>query len=443
MTKFYESLSFQRVHFSIKNSRYDGKVTRLQGDVGDMIKVGTPLLYIQGESHSSSGSTSLEQQQEEEIMTSRREEEQLHIPKIASKFHLKSDDISARDVHSSAMDNNDDASASPMVPTGNMTNEPVLTTPAIRKLAKEYQLDLRTIVGTGPKGRILKGDILSLLETSGKLKHRAPSTSTAGSLPRRLQEQESESSSSVKPNVAKKVAEMELPLEQDVGVPLRGYQRLMAQTMTASLQIPHMVYCDEIDMTRVKSLKSDIGVSILPFCIKAVSLALQQFPQLNATFDSASEVLTYHASHNIGIAMDTPRGLIVPVIFNVQEKTMHDIAQDLERFKMIVVEGDSKFESADLQNATFTLSNIGALGSGGTVMGPVVTPPMVAIGAMGKIQRLPRFASNNSMEVIEAHIMHMSWAGDHRVLDGATLARFHTTWKRYMEQPLTLLDKLK
>ena len=423
-------------------------MTRLQGNVGDMIKVGTPLLFIKGDNQVASNSTSLEIQQEAEIESSRYEEEQLHIPKVASKFHLKSDDAVVRGGENEDQEATTTKSSlgAASEPSDNLTNEPVLTTPAIRKLAKEYQLDLRTIVGTGPKGRVLKGDILSLLETSGRLKHRAPSKPSVDSF-RPLQQD----GSSLSPTptlksdtiAATKLADIDLPLEQDVSVPLRGYQRLMAQTMTASLQIPHMVYCDEIDMTHVKSLRKDIGVSILPFCIKAASLALQQYPQVNATFDSKSEKLTYHAAHNIGIAMDTPRGLIVPVIFNVNDKSMEEITHDLDRFKTIVVERDCKFESSDLQGATFTLSNVGALGSGGTVMGPVVTPPMVAIGAMGKIQRLPRFANSDSMEVIEAHIMHMSWAGDHRVLDGATLARFHTSWKRYMEQPLSLLQKLK
>jgi 2-oxoisovalerate dehydrogenase E2 component (dihydrolipoyl transacylase) len=94
-----------------------------------------------------------------------------------------------------------------------------------------------------------------------------------------------------------------------------------------------------------------------------------------------------------------------------------------------------------LSGATFTLSNIGAVG-GGTYMSPIVTSPQVAIGAMGRIQRVPRFVGD-TMEVEEAHIMNISWAGDHRMADGATMARFHNTWKQYMESPMSMISKLK
>jgi 2-oxoisovalerate dehydrogenase E2 component (dihydrolipoyl transacylase) len=450
-------------------SRYDGRVTRLQGVAGDMIKVGTPLLYVEGDhddpygggSGSGSGNhnnnyhdTALEA--DLESLSSLHEADIiLNIPQVASKFRLKSDEMHPDTSHPTT--------TTTIAPTtGTLTfgargaGGPVLTTPAIRKLSKEYRLDLSTIVGTGPKGRVLKGDVLSLLRTSGKLKKSPPTSSYAPAVDEHADPVPSSSSSppplsatstSTAQNsssISTATTGLVLPLQQDTTVPLRGYSRLMVQTMTASLQVPHMVYCDEVDMSRVKTLKKACGISILPFAIKAVSTALHQYPQLNATYNAEDMSVTYHAAHNIGIAMDTPRGLVVPVIFNCQFKSIADIAADMERFKAVVTSGSCKFDAADLQNATFTLSNIGAIGSGGTTMSPIVTPPQVAIGAMGKIQRLPRFANDNtSMEVIEAHIMSMSWGGDHRVVDGATMARFHTMWKEYMEQPMKLLANLK
>ena len=101
----------------------------------------------------------------------------------------------------------------------------------------------------------------------------------------------------------------------------------------------------------------------------------------------------------------------------------------------------SALTEKDLLHPTFTLSNIGSIG--GTIMHPVILPPQVAIGAMGKIQRLPRFEHNNSMDVKESHIMNMSWAGDHRVIDGATLGRFSNMWKSYIESPMTMAFAMK
>jgi 2-oxoisovalerate dehydrogenase E2 component (dihydrolipoyl transacylase) len=436
-------------------SRYDGRVTRLQGVAGDMIKVGTPLLYVEGD-HDDGGDnqnyyhdTALEA--ELESLSSLHEADIiLKIPQVASKFHLKSDEMHPDTSHPTTTTIN--TTGTPSFGTRG-AGGPILTTPAIRKLSKEYHLDLSTIVGTGPKGRVLKGDVLSLLRTSGKLK---TSPSFAASTPTVVEHPVPASSSSLSPpplsatstataqnTSSNSSTGLVLPLQQDTTVPLRGYSRLMVQSMTASLQVPHMVYCDEVDMSRVKTLKKACGISILPFAIKAVSTALHHYPQLNATYNAEAMSVTYHAAHNIGIAMDTPRGLVVPVLFNCQSKSIADIAADLERFKAVVTSGSCKFDASDLQNATFTLSNIGAIGSGGTTMSPIVTPPQVAIGAMGKIQRLPRFVNDSSMEVMEAHIMSMSWGGDHRVVDGATMARFHTMWKEYMEQPMKLLANLK
>ncbi|KAL3904242.1 MAG: hypothetical protein SGARI_005009, partial [Bacillariaceae sp.] len=123
-----------------------------------------------------------------------------------------------------------------------------------------------------------------------------------------------------------------------------------------------------------------------------------------------------------------------------QHKSIPQLTQELQQLKEAAAQG--AVDSEDLKGATFTLSNIGAIGNGGKAMSPVVTPPQVAIGAIGKIERLPRFVGN-SMEVEEAHICTVSWGGDHRVVDGATMARFHTQWKKYMEDPVRLLMEMR
>ena len=135
--------------------------------------------------------------------------------------------------------------------------------------------------------------------------------------------------------------------------------------------------------------------------------------------------------------MDTPVGLIVPNIKGVQDLNVLDIAQELNRLHDLGIKG--KLGGADLQGTTFSISNIGSIG--GTYAMPVIMPPNVAIGALGKIQQLPRY--NHDGDIYKAHVMNVSWAADHRIIDGATMARFSNIWKNYLEHPNAMLLELK
>jgi 2-oxoisovalerate dehydrogenase E2 component (dihydrolipoyl transacylase) len=437
-------------------SRYDGMITSLEHSVGDMVKVGDALMYIvatgddhhhhhgHGHGHSSTNNN-------KELHSAK--EDPLQIPTIASKFHFSSDD----DPTATMMAENGDSSFS-------NSNAKVLTSPAIRKLAKEYNLELSTIVGTGPKGRVSKGDVLTVLKERGLMTSNTNTTEASSSsnmahatAPTSSAEPLGKSKTAATPTTQPgttpvSLDQIELPLVQDTVLPLRGYNRLMAATMTSSLQIPHMVYSDEVNLNKFLQYKNEQQqqqqqphqqkrLAFLPLAVKSASKALERYPLLNSSFDAETNQITLWSDHNIGIAMDTPRGLIVPVLKRCQDKSIPQLAQELQRLKEAAVQGT--VDAEDLKGATFTLSNIGAIGAGGTYMSPVVTPPQVAIGAIGKIQRLPRFVSKDSMEVEEAHICVISWGGDHRVVDGATLARFHTQWKEYMEDPVRLLMEMK
>jgi len=139
--------------------------------------------------------------------------------------------------------------------------------------------------------------------------------------------------------------------------------------------------------------------------------------------------------------MDTPRGLLVPVIRDCQQKSIIDIAQDLVRLQALGA--DNKLGEAELTGGTFTLSNIGAIG--GTYASPVIPAPTVMIGAIGRMQTVPRFRdlTNPSAESLyAAKVMNMSWAADHRVVDGATVARFSNQLKSYIESPLAMVADL-
>ncbi len=229
----------------------------------------------------------------------------------------------------------------------------------------------------------------------------------------------------------------------------------MVKTMTDSNAVPQFGYCDEIGMDALIALrdslkkhppptlggahspgaagKDGVKISYLPFIIKATSMALRQFPQLNAHVNAGCTEVTYKASHNIGLAMDTARGLLVPNIKDVQSKSVWQIASDLNRLQQLGKAG--MIGRGDLSGGTFTLSNIGTIG--GTYAKPLVVVPEIVIGALGKIQTLPRF--NSAGAVVPHNLMVVSWSADHRVVDGATCARFSNLWKHYIEHPTAML----
>ncbi|XP_001606109.2 lipoamide acyltransferase component of branched-chain alpha-keto acid dehydrogenase complex, mitochondrial isoform X2 [Nasonia vitripennis] len=283
----------------------------------------------------------------------------------------------------------------------------VLTTPAVRKIARENKVDLVKVQATGRDGRVLKEDILAYLGQVG----RAESNEEPP-----------------KPEVAR-------PSE-------KKYAKHMWKSMTQSLTIPHFVYSDEYDVSKLVKLRAELkeafaneslSLSYMPFFLKAVSQALQRYPELNAWIDEKNEGVDIRKEHNISLAMDTPGGLVVPNIKNVQDLSILEIAKELNRLQALGKK--ASIPLADLTAGTFSLSNIGIVG--GTYTKPVILSPQVVIGALGKIQRLPRFDEQDN--VVAVNILSVSWAADHRVVDGVTMAKFSQLWKHYVENPSHLL----
>ena len=162
-----------------------------------------------------------------------------------------------------------------------------------------------------------------------------------------------------------------------------------------------------------------------------------EHPILNSSVSGDETSLTMHKDHNIGIAMDTPRGLLVPNIKGVQGMSLFEIGAALSELQ--AKGAANKLGAEELTGGTITVSNMGSLG--GTVLSPVITSPQVAIVALGRIQNLPRYGPSG--EVVPSKVMNASWAGDHRVIDGATMARFVNTWRRFLENPTLMLGHLK
>jgi len=376
------------------SSRYDGVVEAVHHEVGDMVAVGSPLIDIavEGESEPDANTQATQQPGQSTSPVS-----ESHSPSASSTTQKSSSSI-----------------------------DKVLTTPAVRKLAKENSIDLSLVVPSGPGGRILKADVLAYLQGQ-------PSDSPRDEPP------VSKEPTTLAPQPVQRRTEEKRER-------IQGIRRIMVKSMQASLSIPHFTYSDEIEVDNLALVRAELNealhtssvrLSFLPFLLKAASVALEEAPLLNSSISADESEIIFHASHNIGIAMDTPRGLLVPCIKGVESMSIIEIGQAISELQQIGAEG--KLTEEHLTGGTFTISNLGSIG--GTYMTPVLTVPQVAIGALGRIRTVPKYGDND--ELVPARTMTVSWSGDHRVIDGATMARFSNHFKVLVEKPTTLLAHLR
>ncbi|XP_072024001.1 lipoamide acyltransferase component of branched-chain alpha-keto acid dehydrogenase complex, mitochondrial-like [Amphiura filiformis] len=398
-------------------SRYDGVIRKLHYEVDDIAKVGTPLIDIEVED------------------TDKMDED------IEDSSSSSSDsDEEVAPVAATATSGGASVGLTPV-----QERVRVLATPAVKRLAMEHDIKLIDVVGTGKDRRVLKEDMLKHIEmlASGQTPAKPAKAAPTKPITTPPVPQPATPPSPVLPPVRRPAP---VYISEDRKEPIKGIQMAMVKTMKIANEIPHFGYCDEIEVSRLVELKptlqkaaADRGVkfSFMPLFIKAASTALFSFPILNAYVDEKCESMTYKAVHNIGFAMDTPHGLLVPNIKNCESLSIFEIAQDLSRLMELGKVG--KLGQDDLSGGTFTLSNIGTVG--GTYAKPVLMPPQVAIGAIGRIQAVPRFDADD--ELYKAHVLNVSWSADHRVIDGATMARFSNLWKSYLETPATMILDLK
>lgn len=313
-----------------------------------------------------------------------------------------------------------------------VTQGKALASPAVRRLARSLDINIADVSGSGKHGRVYKEDVerhqqggvvnSALVSTANALTS-APSATVYSSV-----------------NAATVSA-------ADRVEPIKGVKAIMARMMVESVStIPHFTYCEEFDLTELVALREtmkqrystdEVKLTMMPFFMKAMSLALTQFPILNSQVNTDCTELTYKSRHNIGMAVDSKVGLLVPNVKDVQLKSILDIAAEITRLTTDARSG--RVSPADLKEGTISISNIGALG--GTVATPIINKPEVAIVALGKLQVLPRF--NAKGEVEARKIMQVSWSGDHRVIDGGTIARFCNLWKHYLEQPQEMLMAMR
>ncbi|MGB0836241.1 MAG: dihydrolipoyllysine-residue acetyltransferase, partial [Psychrobium sp.] len=305
-------------------------------------------------------------------------------------------------------------------------NKKAIASPAVRRVAREMNIDLTQVQGSGKNGRVLKSDLLAPQAAAPVAKQETASVSTQASAP-------------VTSVVAGDVAANHVSNVE----PMRGIKAAMARQMVDSVTtIPHFTYSEEVDMTELIALRGGmkdaykeqgIKLTMMPFFIKALSLAIKEYPVLNSQLTAEGEELHYMSQHNIGMAVDSKVGLLVPNVKSVQNLSIVDVANEVTRLTDAARAG--RLAQDDMKHGTITISNIGALG--GTTATPIINKPEVAIVALGKVQKLPRFDDNGN--VVARQIMNVSWSGDHRVIDGGTIARFCNLWKSYLENPSSMM----
>ena len=291
--------------------------------------------------------------------------------------------------------------------------------PAVRRFAREVGVDLARVTGSGPGGRITREDVLAVVRqvsqaaTTGGAKAKG---GTAGG-----------SSDQWGPVRIEKMPKI---------------RKVIANKMHESWStVPRVTNFDDADVTELEKMrvsskddyaKKGIKLTSMPFIIKAVAMALRNHPAINASVDMANDQVIYKQYVNIGVAVDTDRGLVVPSLRGADTMSIPDIARQLAT--MAENMRDSNFSIADLQGSTFTISNLGAIG--GTYSTPIVNTPEVAILLIGRSRKLPVVIGD---DIKVRLMMPLSLSYDHRLVDGATAARFLNDVIDYLKAPSRLL----
>jgi len=295
--------------------------------------------------------------------------------------------------------------------------KPVPAAPTVRRFAREIGLDLRQVPGTGPAGRISVEDVKSYSRQLSDSRGLAAGATQTGKLP------DFEKWGSVETE------------------PMSNLRRVAAEHLgSAWKNIPHVTYGDKADVTDMEALRKQFGpaaesaggkLTMTAIALKIVAAALKRFPQFNASVDMANGIIIYKKYYHIGVAVDTDRGLVVPVIRDVEQKNMMDLSIELS--EIAIKARDKKLSSDEMQGSTFTISNLG--GFGGTFFSPIINSPDVAILGLARSRMEPVFVDGAFQPRLMLPLM-ISY--DHRLIDGADGARFMQWLVQAFEEPFLL-----
>lgn len=293
----------------------------------------------------------------------------------------------------------------------------VLATPATRRLARESNVDLNQIRGTGLAGRVTREDVLQNMKSGGGYAAKSPSAPSfpAVGIPRSGGEER---------------------------VALRGVRKKIAENLQmAKHVIPHFTLMEEVRVDELVKLRAQAKaaaeakgakVTYLPFIMKALIATIREFPMFNASIDDQASEIVYKKYFNIGFAADTPNGLLVPVVKNADQKTILQISQDIT--DLATKARDGKLALDEMKGATITITNIGSVG--GVYATPIINHPEVAILGMYKIQDKPLWVND---KFVRTQVMNFTITCDHRLIDGAVAANFMKSFAARIENPSQLM----
>ena len=295
----------------------------------------------------------------------------------------------------------------------NLSSDGIFASPGVRRLARELQINLNHINGTGEKNRITKDDLNNYIL-------RQMASSSGSSMPTPIVQEDFSQWGEIENQKLTKI------------------KRITGKRLQAAWQtIPHVTQFDEADITdldtyrkklKEKLLKDGIKVTFLPFLIKALTHVLKEMPEFNSSLDSSSTNLVIKKYINIGIAVDTPTGLVVPVISNADQKSISDLSIELVDISNRA--RNKKLKPAELKGGTFTISSLG--GIGGSFFTPIINPPEVAIIGVSQSVWKNTFNRNEKKSELK-YIMPFSLSYDHRIIDGAAGARFTKRFKEILD----------
>jgi len=301
----------------------------------------------------------------------------------------------------------------------------ILAAPATRQLAKSLNVPICQINGSGPHGRVMPHDVETYSQRGATALQLTPTTAVSAPF-----------IMSTAPPLINQTPVANI-------VPYTGMRKRIGERLLESHQnVPSFAYVEEIRMDRVEALRQELkptlveqGIKLSPltFVMRAVTLALVEFPPLNSQLDTQAAKITQPDTVNLGLAVDTPQGLIVPVIQKAHQHSLLSLAVEIQRLGLAARE--QKLSREDVQGATFTVSSIGSIGG---VLGiPIINPPESAIMGVNQIRKMPVVDEHD--HIVVGRVMNLSLSADHRVVDGADAARFMNRVKALLESPSLLL----
>jgi len=370
-----------------------GTIAAVYGKIGDIIKVGEALVEIEMEGVAGADAIAEAKPTTEPIEEGAGVVGTLEI--AGNNAYLPS-----------SKEGVDEETATP-----NKTLKKALATPVARALAKELNVDINNVAGSGPAGRVMKEDIQKYFESSKRIIDQAKT----------------------KPVLEEGRIEYK---------PLTQIRKTIAKNMLNSKHnAAHMTVHDEVEISELirlrnkfKTSMSESGVKLtyLPFILKAVALALKKHPALNAELDMENNRMVYKKYYNIGIAVDTEDGLIVPVIRDVDKLSIKDIAEKINEISQKA--RDRKISMDDMKDGTFSITNYGSIG--GMFAVPVINYPQAGILGIGRLLEKPVFKGDN---VAKGYFFPLSLSVDHRIIDGGEVTRFINTIMMYLNEPASML----